>query len=163
MNSTNPPDTKHPDNTQLDQLRAGLLDRRPAAKSQLLAHLQSCAACRQRAAHMDSLVAAQRSQPEARLALQLRARRMAALAGKSARRPRQTAMRRLAPAYALATVVAVAIGLGGYLEFTPAPVATPQEVAQTANDTVPDVYADIDFYLWLSNHPTTDNADADRS
>lgn len=167
MNSTSPPNTGHPDSAQLDQLRAGLLDHSPAAKSQLLEHLQGCAPCRQHtaahAATMDKLVATQRAQPDPRLAQQLRTRRMAALAGNAAQRPHKPATRRLAPAFALATVVAMVIGVGGFLERYPSPVPAPQELSQSTNDNVPDLYADIDFYLWLSNHPTTENADADRS
>ncbi len=163
MNSTSSPNAEHPDSTQLDQLRAGLLDHSPAAKAQLLEHLRDCATCRQQAATIDTLVATQRHQPDPRLARQLHARRMAALAGDAVLRPRQPAARWLAPAFALATVVAVAIGVGGFLELNPAPATAPQELAQAANDDVPDLYADIDFYLWLSNHPTTENTDADRS
>ena len=62
-------------------------------------------------------------------------------------------------------ILAVAIGVGGFLELNPASTPVPQELAQTqtANDNVPDLYADIDFYLWLSNHPSTENTDANRS
>ena len=159
MNSISAPNTGHPGNRQLDRLRAGLLDQQPALKSQLLEHLRDCAPCRRQAAAMDTLAASQRAQPDPRLAQQLRARRMAALAGRAAQPP--MAVRRLAPAFALATVMAVAIGVGVFLDFNPLPA--PQELAQTATDNVPDLYADIDFYLWLSNHPTTNNTDADRS
>jgi anti-sigma factor RsiW len=161
MNSTSSPNTGHPDNRRLDQLRAGLLDQQPALKSQLLEHLRGCAPCRRQAAAMDELATSQRAQADPRLAQQLRTRRMAALAGHAARRPQPTAVRRLAPAFALATLMAVVIGAGVFLQFNPAPA--PQELARSANDTVPDLYADIDFYLWLSNHPTPDNTDADRS
>lgn len=161
MNSTSSPNTGHPDNRQLDQLRAGLLDQQPALKSQLLEHLRDCAPCRRQAAAMDELAASQRAQADPRLARQLRARRMAALAGHRAPRPHPAAVRRLAPAFALAALLAVVIGAGVFMQFNPAPA--PQELAQTANDNVPDLYADIDFYLWLSNHPTIDNTDADRS
>jgi ferric-dicitrate binding protein FerR (iron transport regulator) len=158
MNSTSSPNAEHPDSTQLDQLRAGLLDHQPEARSRMLEHLRDCASCRQHAATIDRLVATQRHLPDPRLAHQLRARRLAALAGAA---PRQPATRRLAPAFALAAVVAVVIGVGAFLELN-SPRA-PQELAQTSNDNVPDLYADIDFYLWLSNHPPTENADADRS
>ncbi len=163
MNSTSSPNAEHPDSAQLDQLRAGLLDDSSTTKSKLLEHLRDCASCRLQAATIDTLVATQRHQPDPRLAQQLRTRRMAALAGDAAQRPHQPATRWLAPAFALAAVVAVVIGVGGYLELNPVPGQAPQELAQTVNDDVPDVYADIDFYLWLSNHPTTENSDADRS
>ena len=163
MNSTRSPNAEHPDSIQLDQLRAGLLDHQPTVKSPLLEHLLDCAACRQQTAAMDKLAATQRDALNPKLAQQLRTRRMAALAGDAARRPRPSATRRLAPAFALAMVMAVMIGVGGFLELAPAPAPVPRDVAQTTNDNVPDLYADIDFYLWLSNHPTTENADADRS
>lgn len=163
MNSTNSPNTEHPDDLQLDQLRAGLLDHQVAVKSQLLEHLRLCATCRQQAVAMDQLAATQRDARNPRLAQQLRTRRMAALAGDAARRPPRSAARRLAPAFALATVVAVMIGVGGFLEITPATAPAPQTVAQTTNDNVPDLYADIDFYLWLSNHPNAEHTDANRS
>ena len=167
MNSTSSPNTNHPDSTQLDQLRAGLLDHSPTAKALLLEHLRDCAPCRQHAAAhtatLDRLAATQRDQSGPRLAQQLRTRRMAALAGGAARRPHQPATRRLAPAFALAAVVAVVVGVGVFLELNPAPTPALQEQAQSANDNVPDLYADIDFYLWLTNHPITENADSDRS
>ena len=42
MNSISAPNTGHPDNRQLDRLRAGLLDQQPALKSQLLEPLRDC-------------------------------------------------------------------------------------------------------------------------
>ncbi len=161
MNSTSSPNTVHPDNTQLDQLRAGLLDHQPAIKLQLLAHLQACNACHRRATDLNRLIAIQRDHADPRLAQQLRSRRMTALMDGAVQHPRRTLTRRLAPAFALATVVAVMIGIGGFLEINPAP--PPPALTQTSSDTVPDLYADIDFYLWLSNHPATENTDADRS
>lgn len=158
MNSTDTPNAAHPGSLLLDQLRAGLLDHQPDTKTRLLEHLRGCPYCRQQAVAMDGLVASQRLGPDPRLAHQLRARRMAALTGAT---PRQPTPRRLAPAFALAVVVAVSVGVGGFLELKPA--QAPQPLAQTGSDNVPDLYADIDFYLWLSNHPVTENADADRS
>lgn len=164
MNNPSAPNTTHPDNAQLDQLRAGLLDHRPEIKSRLLNHLRECAPCRhQAAAHtarLDELAASLRDQGGPRLTRALRARRMAALAGEPAPRP---AASWLAPAFALAAVVAIAIGVGGFLELSPARAPASTLLAQAAGDTVPDLYADIDFYLWLSNHPSQEKADADRS
>ena len=158
MNSTDTPNTAHPGSSLLDQLRAGLLDHQPDTKSDLLDHLRDCPSCRQQATAMDELVASQRLAPDPDLARQLRARRLAAMVGAA---PRQPATRRLAPAFALAAVVAVVVGVGGFLELRP--VQAPPPLAQTGSDNVPDLYADIDFYLWLSNHSITENTDANRS
>lgn len=163
MNNTHPKHPDHPEVAQLDRLRAGLLDHDPAAKSQLLAHVRDCVHCRHAMAAMDTLVTSTQSQPDARLAQQLRVRRQAALAGKAAAsRSAQPARYFLAPALALATVLAVVMGAGVFFGLEPSPPSTPQELAQAPGD-VSDVYADIDFYLWLSNDPATEDSDADRS
>lgn len=163
MNNPSPRHRDHPDHAQLDRLRAGLLDTDPAAKNRLLAHLRDCAHCRERAGAMQQLVTASRAHPDAQLGRQLHARRLAALAGNSASSMHKPARRFFAPAFALAAVIAMVIGLGAFLELEPAPAPAPQDMAQAPADNVPDVYADIDFYLWLSNHPPEENADADRS
>lgn len=161
MNNTHPRHPDHPEAAQLDRLRAGLLEHDPAAKSQLLEHVRDCVYCRHAVAAMDSVVTS--DPPDARLALQLRMRRQAALAGKAAASRTATPARYfLAPAWALATILAVVMGAGIFFGLEPGPTSAPQELAQTRGD-VPDVYADIDFYLWLSNHPTPEDSDAGRS
>ena len=163
MNSTHPRHPDHPEVAQLDRLRAGLLDNNPAAKSRLLDHMRDCVHCRHAVAAIDAVVMSEHGQPDARLAQQLRMRRQAALAGKAATsRATPPARYFLAPAWALAMILAVVMGAGVFLGLEPGSTSTPQELAQAPGD-VPDVYADIDFYLWLSNHPATENSDADRS
>ena len=161
MNSTNPRHSDHPEVAQLDRLRAGLLDNNPVAQSQLLKHVRDCVHCRHAMAAMDTVATS--GPPDARLAQQLRVRRQAALAGKAATSHTATPMRYfLAPGLALATILAVVLSAGVFFGLESGPTSTPQELAQAPGD-VPDVYADIDFYLWLSNHPTLEDSDADRS
>lgn len=159
--NTNPQHPDHPEVAQLDQLRAGLLDNNPTVKSRLLEHVRDCFHCRHAVATIDACVTP--GQPDAHLAQQLRVRRQAALAGKAA--SRTTTPRRhflAAPAMAATMLLAVVMGTGIFLGLEPPPASTSPVLAQAPGD-VPDVYADIDFYLWLSDHPATEDADAGRS
>lgn len=138
----------HPDDALLDRLRAGLLDAAPEMRRALEAHLKSCAACRQRSQHWSQAVrsAFGADAHDAALTQALAARRRLAMQGRNPVRVR------LAP-YALAlaaSLAALAVALGAALYLSPAPVAVPQ----TAEAPAPDLYADLDFYLWLATHET---------
>lgn len=123
----------HPLTADLDAWRAGLLD--TAAAGNVAAHVAACLHCAQAANVSDRLHRlAKTASPE--IERQLRVRRRSALAT----RPRRAAI--FAPKWALAaSVSAMALGLALYLG--------------SGDKTNPpalegDVYADVDFYLWLA-------------
>lgn len=130
----------HPQTADLDRLRAGLLDDAPAAREALLAHLQSCSECQARSALWPRVSAAlQPAAADGHVGGMLAARRQRALRG-------QGATRRKPPAVAFAVaaaIAAIAIGVSTLLhepDFSETPVASTG---------APDIYADLDFYLWL--------------
>lgn len=141
------PETSHPDPELIDRLRAGLLDERPAEKTALEAHLSACPACR---ARLDSW---RQLRPEilgprpdsGELAAELvAARRRALQTAGNTRRPLRF------PAYATAALLLVALGTG--LWWSLQPVITEQgHLAALGDDSIPDPYEDLDFYLWLAN------------
>jgi hypothetical protein len=132
----------HPQSAELDRLRAGLLDGDPARRAELEQHLRVCRVCREQVGLWSKVAETlDRGISEPGLMSRIGARRHRALHGFS--RP----ARRLTPvALALAaTVAAVGIGLGLYISHAP----TTPEVAVEASGEQSDLYADIDFYLWL--------------
>ncbi len=137
----------HPDDVALDRLRAGLIED-DAART----HIAACAACQQRLTVWDRLAdqLQTHSAPDSGLARQLRDRRRMALAGRVAR---PIAVRqRWTPQYLAmaATVATLAIGLSVFVALDRnAPDATPDTSVAQANG-APDIYADIEFYLWLT-------------
>ena len=132
---------QHPSTIVLDALRAGLLDSHPERHAAVTAHLNTCADCRRQAALAPRLLRALDQQTiDERLAAQLAARRRQALHGR--RRARATFLG-LAVA---ATLVAIAVGLGTIFLND---AKNPAPVAATADTPSPDLYADLDFYLWL--------------
>jgi hypothetical protein len=135
----------HPSTLEFDQLRAGLIDHLPAERARLIEHLAACDRCRSLAS-WDRVLGALNDATLESGALQsdLQKRRRAALAGRAARRPIRHAPR-LAIAAALAAIL---VGAGVFLAL-PRPADTPGP-ALTRNGAVPDIYADLDFYLWLS-------------
>lgn len=133
---------KHPDTEWLDQLRAGLLDDNPVRKSELETHLQRCEKCRRLYDWPGALVSRGRHTDEP--ATRLNQARQRALAT-SPRSP----LRRFAPlatAAAIALIAVVSVNQWQQVE----PPET--RVAGTANGEVPEVYEDLDFYLWLADH-----------
>lgn len=142
------PNNLHPDDSTLDRLRAGLLDDDAATR----AHIGTCAACQQRLTAWDRL--AQHFQAsmasDGTIAWQLHKRRRAALSGRPAA-PAAVSPRWTNQYLAMAaTVATLAIGLGVFFTLDlPGPDAVPNTVnAQAEGQT--DIYADIDFYLWLA-------------
>jgi len=135
----------HPDSEYLDRYRAGLLDDAPADKRAVDEHLAACAQCRD---YLDSWAqlapaALGPRQVAAGLTDELRKRRHLALNARDRRHfP-------LIPALATAAAIVCAIGLGLWTLQPGEPVSTVL-TAQTT-DSVPDIYEDLDFYLWLAN------------
>ena len=123
----------HPATADLDAWRAGLLDAATAAD--VASHVAACADCAQAANVTDRLHRlAKTASPE--LERQLRVRRRSALATPA----RRAAIS--APTWALAaSVSAMALGLALYL-------GTGDKA--NAPSLEGDVYADVDFYLWLA-------------
>ena len=128
---------KHPDSELLDQLRAGLLDEEPARKAALESHLEQCSACRQRHNWPAALQAA-----DPALDRRLDQARQQAMQAHG-----KTALRRFAPLAAAAAVALVAI-----LLVQPTPQPGPQNTQVAGSTEVPEIYEDLDFYLWLTEH-----------
>ncbi len=152
----------HPDDATLDRLRAGLLD----DNADVHAHVETCAVCRQRLAVWDRLARAlpAGSLPAGTLTDQLRVRRQAALAGLPAA-GRATGERRWAPQYLAmaAAVTAVAIGVGAFLALDrDGSDASPDTLSAQAERPT-DIYADIDFYLWLTKEGLPENTTGNAS
>ncbi len=139
----------HPTMRELDTLRAGLLDEHPDRKSALLTHVEECGRCRHAIDRWSTVIErVQEAHPEhGFVAQQLETRRRTALSGQ-ARTPRS----RTAPRFALATAAVLTVGLAvGLLfnlqSFAPAPFnGTEQASISGASD----LYAELDFYEWLS-------------
>lgn len=151
----------HPDDATLDRLRAGLLD----DSSELRAHVETCAVCRQRLAVWDRLARALPAgiSPNGALAEQLRARRHAALAGLAA--GHASSERRWVPQYLAmaAAVTAVAIGVGVFMSIDRDGSDVSPATLSAQADRPPDIFADIDFYLWLTTEGLGENANGNAS
>lgn len=143
----------HPADDELDRLRAGLIEGSSREHERLRAHLEGCARCQARERvwirARESLEALAR---EPGLAARLRARRERALRGESAaRRGRRAAV----AVFATVVVAAVAVGLGTW---TYLGHEAPDAQLASGRDNVPDLYADIDFYLWLLEREAANQA-----
>jgi len=150
----------HLDDLALDKLRAGLLDDRAAH-----AHIETCTVCRQRLAVWERLANHLQAgdSPDSALDRQLRDRRQAVLAGRIGRAG--AAAWRWTPQYLAmaATVAALAIGLSAFFAFDLlAPDDTPDTLSAQADGT-PDVYADIEFYLWLTTEGLSESVNGNAS
>jgi hypothetical protein len=143
---------RHPEPDQLDRLRAGLLDDQPEIKAVLEAHVATCATCRERCNW-------QLLQPGAMVpdldtgALQqsLRnARRQALQAGS------QRSRHAFIP-YATAALLLVAVSIGIWtLQLDN---GGQQQMAMQDSRMIPDIYEDLEFYLWLANQKDNGNGD----
>ncbi|MFL6652030.1 MAG: hypothetical protein ACJ8J7_12170 [Sulfurifustaceae bacterium] len=141
----------HPSAADLDRLRAGLLDPEPAVRERLSAHVRTCPVCQERVGLWPHLIEQlEGASAERGLVGRLAVRRERALRGE------RTQTRRRAPfAFALAAAVAAAaIGLGIFF-FNDDDMAPADPVAATNS---PDLYADIDFYLWLMEKQESQDA-----
>lgn len=160
MHQTSTADSQHPASTELDRLRAGLLDREPALRARLLDHIGQCPHCQVRLDVWQTLARGLDSGLDRQPGLTgaLRARRRAALAGEGARRPRYSAWLTRGLPLAAALSVMAAVGLTVMVNTAPTPAPA---VAQAEN--APDLYVDLDFYLWLSEQEANRNAPDNRS
>jgi predicted anti-sigma-YlaC factor YlaD len=140
----NRPD-QHPDSDLLDQLRAGLLDHDASRKAEVEAHLSQCGNCRQRYDWPTALRVDEEQSRDLDGRLNLARRRALA----STKKP---ALRRFAPLAAAAAIALIAV-------LAVRPLQSPDEqqtrVAGTTPAAVPEVYEDLDFYLWLADHKAT--------
>lgn len=135
---------QHPDTEQLDQLRAGLLDDQPGEKAALKSHIKQCPACR---SHFDSW---QQLNPDAfgpkleteSLGQSLQQARLQAM-GKTGAHPSRT----FTP-YATAALLLITVSIGFWV-IQPAHQDTSLQMADRSRE-VPDLYEDLDFYLWLA-------------
>lgn len=144
MKPVNQPMNDHPSDEELDALRAGLYDDRTDPGKRIGTHLDDCPACRARLQQWSRALEPLQA-GDAWLDSALRQRRRAALAGEGAQH--RTRPWRLAAALA-AGLTGVALGLGVVLH-APGPTdSLPRAQAPVVGE-VPDLYADIDFYLWL--------------
>jgi uncharacterized protein YbaR (Trm112 family) len=136
----------HPDTELLDRMRAGLLDDSIEIKDQLEHHLVACPLCRNRLHAWEHLG---RDTMEAwpvedkKLSVSLKqARRQAMTTGRHRRMIGY-------PVLATAAVLLIAVSAGLWTlrhEF----VDTMPMMAG-ASEEVPDLYEDLDFYLWMAN------------
>lgn len=150
----------HPDDVALDKLRAGLLDDHATRT-----HIEACAACQQRLTVWDRLAHQFQTTTslDSGLARQLHDRRRMALAGRVS--APATASRRWAPQHLAmaATVATVAIGVGVFFALDRnLPDTTPETLVTQANG-APDIYADIEFYLWLTKEGLIENSGGNAS
>lgn len=130
----------HPDSTLLDQLRAGLLDDMPRQKAEIEQHLQQCRYCR-RAYDWPASLRAASSGVDSRLD-KLRHQALAP-------RPARRRSRPWLPLAAAAALAVVAVALVNLLQ-PESPNDSPR--IATNSQTVPDLYEELDFYLWLADH-----------
>jgi hypothetical protein len=137
---------KHPDIERFDELRAGLLDGRPRLQTELRAHLATCELCRRRAdwAPVTGHFKAVESSVAARLN---QARTQALDAGQTRRHHLHLTRGPLAIAASVAFVAVLAVHNMPWNQ----PAQSPAPTVQAMTDN-PDLYEDIDFYLWLADH-----------
>jgi hypothetical protein len=136
----------HPDTELLDRLRAGLLDDSSEMKARLERHLVDCPQCRGRMhawEHLGHDVLGAWPVADGKVSAGLKlARQQAMAAGRHRRIIRH-------PVLATAAMLLVAVSAGFWTlrhEF----VDTVQMTARTSEE-VPDLYEDLDFYLWMAN------------
>ena len=137
---------QHPDSETLDRLRAGLLDDRPEEKAALEAHLATCDRCRASSDIWQQLdpnaLGPDVDHAELEQALSAARRQALSRGGGAHRNPR-----RLLPYAAAATLVlAITVGL-----WTIQPGVDTNGMMADNTQAVPDIYEDLDFYLWLAN------------
>ena len=138
--------SQHPAPEQLDRLRAGLLDDEMDTATILEAHIRNCPECQ---SHLSSWTRlqelAQSSEgDQSLLASRLREARAAAL---SAAAPLKKPL--LQPALAIAASLMLAAGLVLWSPWSALDIA-PDQMAQHQEEPGPDLYEDLDFYLWLA-------------
>ena len=154
------PNNFHPDDSALDGLRAGLLD-----DAATRAHVGACAVCQERLTFWDRLAHNFQTTmaSDSTIARQLHDRRRAALSGRLA--ASATLKPRWTPQYLAlaATVATLAIGLGVFFTLDlQRPDTTPDVVSAQAEGQT-DIYADIEFYLWLATEGLVEKTNGNAS
>ena len=148
----------HPDDVLLDKLRAGLLDDEPSTLADVNAHVEHCAQCRVRLDAWSRLTAALEldHSDEALPAADLRHRAPSEDAKRASGGYGKFAM-------ALAAALVLALGLRFMLNRHTVGYDQSPVVANGAAK-VPDLYSNIDFYLWMAQHnKTTGGSSANNS
>ena len=145
------PEDTHPDREQLDRLRAGLLDDEPDTRAALEVHIEDCPRCQASLQGWSQLGpdALGPAIDTARVDAGLLQARRTALAGTSRRRPMRYAT--LATAALLLIIVSA-----GLLTLN---TGLQQQVTVQATAGVPEIYEDIDFYLWLADQQDEEAGD----
>jgi len=147
----------HPDPELLDRLRAGLLDAETETRMALEQHVADCAVCRQQLDAWRQLgTDALGPRLDSRLlADELQAARRRALGSQGITAGNRY---RAAVPYAAAAVLLIAVSAGLWSLF-PHGADTPAVVATRSTQQVPDVYEDLDFYLWLATQQDNGNGE----
>ncbi len=151
----------HPDTEQLQRLQAELLDPEEAARLQ--AHLRECPRCQAQLAGWQRLgELATLNDQDAGVTARLAAARRAALAQDSDSTRHWHALPLLATAASVMLMVSLGVWqlwpAGQPAPATVGPVAVqtaPARMAQQRDESVPEVYEDLDFYLWLAGSEDT--------
>jgi len=143
---------RHPSTVELDALRAGSLDSDPDRRAAVLAHLGHCAACQTQNAlwpQVRRTLDQQTANDDVAGALAVRRHRALKGVRRASSRP---VYFRFAVAAAL-TAIAIGIGSVFFIE-----TERPETTVAAVEAQSPDLYADLDFYLWLMHNPSDDNS-----
>ncbi|MGB5440212.1 MAG: hypothetical protein WBN57_09985 [Gammaproteobacteria bacterium] len=147
---------QHPDPELLDRLRAGLLDDQADEKRSLQDHIEQCPSCQSHYNSWQQLgpAALGPQLDAAALGRSLQGRRRQALEQAETRHART-----FVP-YATAALLLIAVSIG-YWVAQPGHQDTQLATAESGQE-IPDLYEDIDFYLWLAgqNGNSIDNEDS---
>jgi len=139
---------QHPAPEQLDRLRAGLLDDEIDTATVLEAHIRNCPECQRHLSGWARLqkMAQSSDGDQALLASRLQEVREAAL---STATPAQRPL--FQPILAIAASLMLVAGLVLWSPWSAIDIA-PDQMAQHQEEQGPDLYEDLDFYIWLAGH-----------
>jgi anti-sigma factor RsiW len=148
----------HPSSEQLDRWRAGLVAAADEAR-QLERHVRQCGHCQQQLAGWSGIGQALEASlaGNTRITTQLRLRRRASLAGE--RRGQRPSWSPLMAAVAATLVLTIGVGIGLNLH---EPEVANQRLSAVDNAAT-DVYAEIDFYVWLTDQKLQSTANGNES
>jgi len=135
----------HPSLETLDLWHAGLLD--AGAEEELVRHVEACARCRDHRTLWSAAAPASELHPG--VAGQLRARRRAVLEGRGRRARSGTPSRLLV---GVAAALTLALGIGAFMEMQ----GPSQPSVGVEANAGPNLYAELDFYMWLADQPQQD-------
>ncbi len=139
---------QHPAPEQLDRLRAGLLDDGIDTATVLEAHIHNCPECQDHLRGWTRLqeLAQSSEGDQALLVSRLQEARKAAL---STATPAKKPL--LQPILAMAASLMLVAGLVLWSPWSALDIA-PDQIAQHQDEQGPDLYEDLDFYIWLAGH-----------